>query len=164
MHDCLVKGEAMAMLRMALRSVAATGLSFWLAACTGMGDPSAPSASREVIFPAGATPGATPFSPGIRVGSTIYVSGQVAGEAGPDIQAQTSAVLKKVVAIVEAAGSSRSLVDKCTVFLTRQSDFAGMNEAWRAAFPSMPPARSTVIVAALARQDFLIEVDCSAHV
>jgi reactive intermediate/imine deaminase len=108
-------------------------------------------------------PGATPYSPGLRVGNTIYVSGQVAGEAGPDIQAQASAALKKIRSVVEAAGSSMSLVDKCTVFLTRQTDFAEMNEVWRASFPSNPPARSTVIVAALPKPEFVIEVECIAH-
>lgn len=135
-------------------------LSAWLAACAGTG---ATSAAREAILPAGMAPGATPFSPGLKVGNIIYVSGQVAGEAGPDIQAQTSAALKKIRAIVDAAGSSMSRVDKCTVFLTRQADFAGMNDVWRATFPTSPPARSTVIVAALARPDFVIEVECMAH-
>ena len=38
-----------------------------------------------------------------------------------------------------------------------------MNEVWRTFFPNDPPARSTVIVAALARAEFLIEVGCIAH-
>jgi 2-iminobutanoate/2-iminopropanoate deaminase len=72
-------------------------------------------------------------------------------------------VLKKVQAIVEAAGSSMESVDKCTVFLTRQADFAGMNEVWHSTFQSNSPARSTVIVAALPRPEFLIELECIAH-
>lgn len=46
--------------------------------------------SRETITPAGAPSGVTPFSPGVRVGNIVYVAGQVAGEAGPDIHVQTS--------------------------------------------------------------------------
>ena len=38
-----------------------------------------------------------------------------------------------------------------------------MNEVWRTFFPKDPPARTTVIVAALARAEFLIEVECIAH-
>ncbi|WP_062641576.1 RidA family protein [Caballeronia arationis] len=59
--------------------------------------------------------------------------GQVSGDAGPDIRLQTDMVLKKVQAIVEAAGSSMESVDKGTVFLTRQADFAGINEVWHSA-------------------------------
>lgn len=121
-----------------------------------------PSA-RQAVLPAGAKPGATPYSPGGRVGNTLYISGQIAGEAGPDIQSQTTVALKKVQAIAEAAGTSMANIDKCTVFLTRQSDFVGMNEVWRNVFPSNPPARSTVIVAALPRPEPVIEIECMAH-
>jgi 2-iminobutanoate/2-iminopropanoate deaminase len=123
----------------------------------------APSASRETIDPTGVAPGSLPYSPGIRAGNIVYVSGQVAGEAGPDFREQTVAVIKKVQAIVEAAGTTMASVDKCVVFLTRQSDFVVMNEVWRGAFATNPPARSTVIVAALSRPEFLIELECTAH-
>jgi 2-iminobutanoate/2-iminopropanoate deaminase len=65
--------------------------------------------------------------------------------------------------VVEAGGATMATVDKCTVFLTRQTDFAPMNEVWRTFFPKDPPARSTVIVAALARAEFLVEIECIAH-
>jgi 2-iminobutanoate/2-iminopropanoate deaminase len=119
--------------------------------------------TREVISPPSATTRAPlPLSPGVRVGDIIYVSGQVELDA-PDITSQTTNVLKKVQAVVEAAGTSMAKVDKCTVFLTRQADFAPMNEVWRTFFPKDPPARTTVIVAALARAEFLIEIECMAH-
>lgn len=38
-----------------------------------------------------------------------------------------------------------------------------MNEVWRTLFPKDSPARTTVIVAALARAEFLIEIECIAH-
>lgn len=134
---------------------------FLLAGCA---TPESHLTKREVVLPAGAKPGASPYSPGLRVGDTIYISGQIAGEAGPDIRPQTDLALKKVQAIVEAAGATMASIDKCTVFLTRQTDFAGMNDVWRSTFPSDPPARSTVIVAALPRTEFVIELDCIAHV
>ena len=92
----------------------------------------------------------------------IYVSGQVELDV-PDITVQATSVLKKVQAVVEAAGTTMAKVDKCTVFLTHQADFALMNEVWRTFFPKDTPARTTVIVAALARAEFLIEVECIAH-
>jgi len=122
-----------------------------------------PPLSRDVISsPAASTRIALPLSPGVRVGNVIYVSGQVELDA-PDITGQATSVLKKVQAVVEAAGATMAKVDKCTVFLTRQADFGPMNEVWRTFFPKDPPARTTVIVAALARAEFLIEVECIAH-
>jgi 2-iminobutanoate/2-iminopropanoate deaminase len=128
-----------------------------LAGCAGggLGPP------RAVVVPAGA-PANLPYSPGVRVGDIIYVSGQVAGEP-TDIAGQTTGVLKKVQSIIESAGGTMTNVDKCTVFLTRQADFAPMNEVWRSFFPTNPPARSTIIVAALPQPEFLIELDCIAH-
>lgn len=133
---------------------------FLFAGCAG---PESQVSKREVVLPAGATAGATPYSPSVRVGNIIYISGQVAGEAGSDIRPQTELALKKIQAIVEAAGASMTNIDKCTVFLTRQTDFAAMNEVWRNTFPSNPPARSTVIVGALPRPEFVIELECIAH-
>ncbi|WP_407668567.1 RidA family protein [Paraburkholderia dilworthii] len=52
---------------------------------------------------------------------------------------------------MSATGATMTSIDNCTVFLTRQTDVAGMNDVWRNTFPSDPPARSTVIVAALSR-------------
>jgi 2-iminobutanoate/2-iminopropanoate deaminase len=122
-----------------------------------------PPLTRDVISPpAPATRVPLPLSPGVRVGDVIYVSGQVELDV-PDITGQATSVLKKVQAVVEAAGTTMAKVDKCTVFLTRQSDFAPMNEVWRTFFPKDPPARTTVIVAALARAEFLIEIECIAH-
>lgn len=122
----------------------------------GLGPP------RAVVFPAGAPSANLPYSPGVQVGDIIYVSGQVAGEP-TDIAGQTTGVLKKVQSIIESAGGTMTNVDKCTVFLTRQADFAPMNEVWRSFFPTNPPARSTIIAAALPRPEFLIELECIAH-
>jgi len=84
--------------------------------------------------------------------------------AGPGIREQTEQTLRNLASVLEAAGSSMRQVDKCTVFLTRAEDFATMNEVYKRFFPSEPPARSTVIVAALARTDLVVEVECVASV
>ncbi|MDB5407057.1 MAG: putative endoribonuclease [Rhodospirillales bacterium] len=119
--------------------------------------------TREVVTPPGATGPAPPFSPAVKVGNTIYLAGQVGGDAGPEFRDQVAAALKKVQVLVEAAGSTLANVDRCTVFLTRQSDFAAMNEVWRGVFADKPPARSTIVVAALAAPALLVEVECLAH-
>jgi 2-iminobutanoate/2-iminopropanoate deaminase len=144
-------------LRAALTSVA---LGCLLIPSRGSAQAGAPA--RAAVVPAGVTPSAN-FSPGIRSGNVLYVSGQLpAAGTAADIQSQTTSAMNAVKAIVEAGGSSMDNVLKCTVFLTAQSDFAGMNQAYVPFFPTNPPARSTVIVAALVRADAKIEVECIA--
>lgn len=88
------------------------------------------------------------FSQGIRVGSTIYVSGTVGVDpetkalAGDSIQEQTRQALRNCFAIVEAGGGTRDDIAQVTVLLTNPSDFAGMNEAYAEAFPVDPPTRA----------------------
>ena len=55
-------------------------------------------------------------------------------------------------------------VVKCTVFLVDLKDFAGMNSAYSAMFPKEPPARSTVVVAALVSAGAKVEIECIAAV
>jgi len=95
-----------------------------------------------------AMPGSPFFSQGIRIGSTIYVSGMVGLDpatqklAGESIQAQTRQAIDNCIAIVHAGGGSRDDIAMVTVLLARPSDFEGMNEAYTLAFPAEPPARA----------------------
>jgi 2-iminobutanoate/2-iminopropanoate deaminase len=88
------------------------------------------------------------FSQGVRVGSTIYVSGMVGVDtttgalAGETIQSQTEQALRNCFVVVEAGGGTKDDIAQVTVLLTRPGDFAGMNEAYAAAFPVDPPARA----------------------
>ena len=63
---------------------------------------------------------------------------------------------------MELGGTTMDNVVKCTVFLTRAADFQAMNGVYRTYFPKDPPARSTVIVAALVTPSALIEIECMA--
>jgi 2-iminobutanoate/2-iminopropanoate deaminase len=96
-----------------------------------------------------------PYSQAIRQGGLIFVSGQlgldpITGElAGPDAVSQTRAILRNLTAILEVAGSSLPRVAKTTIFLTNLADFAEVNKIYAEAFPTEPPARSTIQVAAL---------------
>jgi enamine deaminase RidA (YjgF/YER057c/UK114 family) len=53
-------------------------------------------------------------------------------------------------------------VVKCTVFLASGADYQGMNQAYREFWPKEPPARSTVVVAALVSPGAKLEVECMA--
>jgi 2-iminobutanoate/2-iminopropanoate deaminase len=111
-----------------------------------------------------------PYSQAIRVGDTLYTSGQVAldpatGNLVPgDVTAQTVRVLENLKAVLAAAGVDFTHVVKTTVFLKSMGDFAAMNAVYAtyfAAHGTVPPARSTVQVAALPK-DALVEIECIA--
>lgn len=117
-----------------------------------------------------ANPNATlPLSPLTRIGDTLYTAGQVGVDpvtrATPEgVRAQTRQVLLNLRAVLALAGADLSHVVKTTVFLTDMADFAEFNEAYREFFPTDPPARSTVGVAALARPELVVEIEAIAVV
>jgi 2-iminobutanoate/2-iminopropanoate deaminase len=126
--------------------------------------PSVVAAQKQVIVPQGQQASAT-LSPGTRAGDIIYTSGQLGvSRTDPDssIVGQTKRSLESVQKVVEAAGSSMANVLKCTVFLTDVKDFQGMNSAYTQFFPKEPPARSTVVVAALVSAAAKVEIECIA--
>jgi 2-iminobutanoate/2-iminopropanoate deaminase len=111
-----------------------------------------------------------PYTQAIRVGDTLFTSGQipidpVTGNLVPGgITEQTTQVLKNLKAVLAAAGVDFLHVVKTTVFLKDMADFAAMNAVYAeyfAAKGAIPPARSTVQVAALPK-DSLVEIECIA--
>jgi 2-iminobutanoate/2-iminopropanoate deaminase len=128
--------------------------------------PSLLVAQRQPIVPQGQSATAT-LTPGIKFGDVIYASGQLGtARNDPDttIQAQTRRSLAKIKAVMEAGGGNMASVLKCTVFLADIKDFAGMNSAYSEAFPKEPPARSTVVVAALVSPGAKVEIECTGAV
>ena len=91
-----------------------------------------------------------PYSPGIKAGNFVFVSGQVAfdpltGEiVGSSTAEQTEQALKNLSEVLKAAGSSLEHVVKTTVFLSDLNDFKEMNSVYGKFFQNNPPARSTV--------------------
>jgi len=124
------------------------------------------AAQKQTVVPTGMNASAT-LTPGIRDGNTLYVSGQLGvSRTDPDssIQGQTKRSLQNIQKVVEAAGSTMANVVKCTVFLADVKDFAGMNSAYTAMFTKEPPARSTVVVAALVSPAAKVEIECIAAI
>ncbi|MFH1574676.1 MAG: RidA family protein [Acidobacteriota bacterium] len=107
-----------------------------------------------------------PFSPGVKAGGFIYLSGALATDSSGglvqgDIRVQTRQVLDNLSQVIAAAGSSMENVATVNVFLKHASDFAAMNEVYRGYWPKDPPARTTV-VANLVLPEALIEVSAIA--
>jgi 2-iminobutanoate/2-iminopropanoate deaminase len=143
-----------------IRLAAAIALAPVLAAAR----PAVTHAQRQPIVPPGMSASPT-LTPGIRVGDIVYASGQLGTRReNPDttIQGQTRIALENTRAVFEAAGTTMDQAIKCTVFLVDVKDFAGMNQAYREFFPANPPARSTVVVAALVVPNAKVEIECLA--
>ena len=102
------------------------------------------------------------LSPGIRVGNQLFASGQLGTSPGDTtIAGQTTRALENTEKVFKAAGTTlAAAATKCTVFLTDVKDFQGMNQAYTKFFPSNPPARSTVVVAALVVPNAKVEIEC----
>jgi len=122
---------------------------------------------REAVAAPGAPKAIGPYSPAIRAGNLLFVSGQIPFDpatgvlVGGDITAQTTQVMRNLEALLRAAGLGFEHVVRTTVFLADINDFAAMNAAYGRFVSDPPPARSTVQVARLPR-DAKVEIDAIA--
>jgi 2-iminobutanoate/2-iminopropanoate deaminase len=111
--------------------------------------------NREIVHAPKAPQPIGPDSHGVRVCELLFTSGmagvdpQTGKLVAGGIETETRRTLQNLGAILEAGGSSMSRVLKTTVFLLDMGEFAKMNAVYAEFFPSEPPARSTVQVAAL---------------
>jgi 2-iminobutanoate/2-iminopropanoate deaminase len=94
-----------------------------------------------------------PYTPIVRAGDWLVVSGQVGLKDGAlvagGVAAQVAQAVANLKALLEQEGATLNHIKKTTVFLTDIADFATMNEAYIAAMGAHRPARSAVAVAAL---------------
>lgn len=92
----------------------------------------------------------------------VWLAGQVAVDGPADIGGQTRAVLAAVDALLARAGTDKSKIVMCQIFLADMADFAAMNAVWDAwVVPGHTPPRATV-EAALAKPQWKIEVVVTA--
>ena len=110
------------------------------------------------------------ISQGVRVGDTVYVSGQVALDpqgdlvGGDDMTAQARQVFANIREVLAEAGAAMDDVVKIVAFITDMSQYAGYAAARVEAFPNNIPASSTVGVAQLVNPDLLVEVEAIAEI
>jgi 2-iminobutanoate/2-iminopropanoate deaminase len=108
-----------------------------------------------------------PYSPAVRAGQLLFVSGQVAIDPATgnmidgDIAAQTRRVLDNLGALLKAGNRSFADVVRTTIFLADMNDFAKVNEVYGTYFSEPYPARATVQVARLPK-DARVEIDVIA--
>ncbi len=122
----------------------------------------------ERIFPSGAPKPRGPYSPAVRSGDFIHVSGmppvdpatlQVV-DGGAAVHARQS--IENIKAALAGAGASLEDVVKCNVYLADAADFAAMNEVYAEYFGAAKPARTTVVLE-FALPGILVELDAIAY-
>lgn len=113
------------------------------------------------------SPRANPvFSPAVRVGNVLYLSGQIGTDSlnrlvAGGIQAEGRQALNNVRATLERYGSSLDRVVKCTVFLADIRDYDAFNEIYVSYFRARKPARSAMAASGLAL-NARVEIECMA--
>ncbi|HSH53566.1 MAG TPA: RidA family protein [Methylotenera sp.] len=121
------------------------------------------SLKKEIIQTNGAPTAIGTYSQAVKVGTTVYLSGQigldpVSMQMVEGIEAQVHRVFSNLKAVAEAAGGSLSDVVKLNIFLTDLSHFALVNTIMAEYFSQPFPARAAVGVASLPRAA-LVEAD-----
>lgn len=104
---------------------------------------------RKEAVKTGPAPLGLPFSPAVKFGELLFVSGQGpinrTGKVIPgDIKVQTKATLENFKRILEAAGSNMDCVLQTTVYLRDIAEYSVMNETYSGFFSDPKPARTTV--------------------
>jgi reactive intermediate/imine deaminase len=128
-----------------------------------------PTMNRQIIHTERAPQAIGAYSQAVRVGDTVYLSGQVPFDPATmqivagDFEAQARRVFENLKAVAEAAGGSLSQAVKFNIYLTDLANFAKLNEIMALYCAQPYAARSTVGVATLPR-GALIEAECVLHV
>jgi 2-iminobutanoate/2-iminopropanoate deaminase len=122
---------------------------------------------RDPVFIPNAPPPTFPYSPAVRSGDHVFLSGQTGvdpatGRLAEGVAAQAEQVFKNLATVLEAAGLSLADAVKCNVYLTDMADFQAMNAVYARQFEQPYPARTTVAVAALPG-GALIEIELVAR-
>lgn len=110
-----------------------------------------------------------PFSDAVRLGQTLYVSGQIGNRPGTlhlvpgGIAAESRQALQNMQAVLEQCGSSLAQVVKCTIFLADMSEWPAFNRVYREFFNTPLPARSALGANGLAL-DARVELECIAAI
>lgn len=122
---------------------------------------------KEIISTENAPAAIGPYSQAVRVGNTIYLSGQIAIDPATakmihgSIEEETHLVIKNIQAVLSAAGFTLNDVVQSKVFLSDLNNYGAMNAVYATYFKDNPPARAAVQVARLPL-DALVEIMVTA--
>ncbi|MED5315932.1 MAG: RidA family protein [Pseudomonadota bacterium] len=111
--------------------------------------------NRAVIATQAAPQAIGPYSQGIKVGNTVWISGQIPLDpssmtiVGGDITEEAEQVFRNLTAVAEASGGTLNNAVKINISLTDLGDFEAVNAVMASHFTEPYPARACVQVAAL---------------
>ncbi len=124
--------------------------------------------AKEIISTDKAPQAIGTYSQAVKVGSTVYLSGQIPlipetmEMVDGDIKLQIHRVFQNLLAVANAAGGDLSDVVKLNIFLTDLSNFPQVNEVMAEYFQQPYPARAAIGVSALPK-DAGVEMDAVLH-
>jgi len=124
--------------------------------------------TRQIISTNDAPQAIGTYSQAVRVGPTVYISGQIPLDPSNgqmfsgDIDSEIRRVFDNLSAIAKAAGGSLKHAVRVTVYLTDLANFVKVNEVMAQYFPQPWPARAAIGVAQLPRSA-RVEIDCILH-
>jgi 2-iminobutanoate/2-iminopropanoate deaminase len=122
---------------------------------------------RDAISSLDAPRAIGPYSPAIRAGQFLFLSGQIPLDPATgqmidgDVAAQTRRVMENLGAVLRAGGLSFADVVRTTIFLADMNDFAAVNEVYGSYFTPPAPARATLQAARLPK-DARVQIDAIA--
>jgi reactive intermediate/imine deaminase len=117
--------------------------------------------ASDIPTPAGA------YSPAVRAGDFLYVSGQVPKDlrsgavVGTTVDEQAAQVIRNIRDVLAAAGATLHDVVSATIYLTNEDDWGTVNEIWRNTFTAPFPSRTTV---GAKLRGILVEISVIAYV
>ena len=148
------------------RIAAAVMLATLVSGCAATNASTPAPAPRAVHAP---SEGALPFSPVVRVGPMLYLSGQIGttGMSPPalvagGIEAETRQTLENIKGVLGKHGASMDDIVKCTVMMADMREWAAMNPVYASYFPKDKPARSSFGTSGLAL-GARVEIECMAY-
>ena len=122
---------------------------------------------KELITAAGAPAAIGPYSPAVKVGNMLFLSGSIPLDPATGqlveggITEQATRVMENIKGLLAAAGADFNNVVRTTVFMIDLGEFAAMNDVYASYFTAPYPARSTVQVSKLPRE-VRVEIDVIA--
>lgn len=122
---------------------------------------------KELVTAAGAPAAIGPYSPAVKVGNMLFLSGSIPLDPATGqlveggIKEQATRVMENIKGLLAAAGADFNNVVRTTVFMIDLGEFAAMNEVYASYFSAPYPARSTVQVSRLPKE-VRVEIDVIA--
>ena len=105
------------------------------------------------------------FSPAVKAGPFVYISGTLAKDTSKDMRGQADEVFGYIAKVLDEAGYSMIDVVKIQAFITNKDDYPGYSEMRRKYFPTDPPASTTVVADLLTNiaPGALVEIEAVAY-